>query len=80
MLIDFDIFVDPPSNDDPMEDFTVSDNVVAFTQLREEIETLKKKLSVKDQEILDRDKKVCTFRICQLPGKIVSLSTVHADC
>ena len=46
---------------DPIIDYSGSDNVVAVTQLREEVEALKKLLAFKDQQILDREKKVASL-------------------
>ena len=43
---------------DSLNDFSGTDNLVAITQLREEVESLKKQLQSKDQQILDREKKV----------------------
>ena len=39
-------------------DFGNTENMVAITQLREEVESLKRALNTKDQQILERDKKV----------------------
>lgn len=38
--------------------FSDSDNMVAMTHLKEEVESLKKLVASKDQQILERDKKV----------------------
>lgn len=39
-------------------DLSNTDNMIAITQLKEEVESLKKQLSIKDSQILERDKKV----------------------
>ena len=39
-------------------DLNSSENMVIITQLREELEALKKQVIMKDQQILERDKKV----------------------
>lgn len=38
-----------------------SDHVVAMTQLKEQIASLQKQLSVKDGQLLTKDKMVCVF-------------------
>ena len=45
-------------SDNSFLDLSSTDNMIAITQLREEVESLKKQLSQKDVQIIDRDKKV----------------------
>lgn len=45
-----------------MMDLTNSDHVVAVTQLREQMASLQKQLSKKDQELLEKDKKIAELR------------------
>nr|KAG5700246.1 hypothetical protein BaRGS_007619 [Batillaria attramentaria] len=39
-----------------------SDNVILITQLREQIESLKKQLTVKDAQLLEKDKKITELK------------------
>lgn len=45
-----------------------SDHVVAMTQLKEKIATLQKQLSIKDSQLLNKDKMVCNCYICIKPS------------
>ena len=45
-------------SDAGMLDTNSSDNVILITQLREQIESLKKQLQGKDAQLLEKDKKV----------------------
>lgn len=45
-------------NESTMMDLNNSDHVVAVTQLREQMASLQKQLSKKDQELLEKDKRV----------------------
>ena len=46
-------------------DLNSSENMVIITQLREELEKLKKQVIIKDQQILERDKKVSYSNNCK---------------
>ncbi len=46
------------SKESSLLDISSTENMVAMTQLKEEVESLKKQLLQKQQEILERDKKV----------------------
>lgn len=59
-------------NRDAMVDPNSSDHVVAITELREQVATLQKQLSVKDNQLLAKEKQVsplqldltCFFGVC----------------
>jgi hypothetical protein len=66
-------------------DMSSTENMVAMTQLKEEVESLKKQLSQKSTEILERDKKVTELKATQFEvdkntrTKITNLQKDHAE-
>ena len=56
-----------------MKDINSSDNMILITQLREQIESLKKQLQGKDAQLLEKDKKVgfISWAVAHIHKKIV---------
>ncbi|ELU18711.1 hypothetical protein CAPTEDRAFT_166048 [Capitella teleta] len=64
-------------------DFSGSEHIILITQLREEVEALKKQSALKEQSILDRDKKITELKAQNfeaekiMRGKVQTLQKEH---
>ncbi|BFZ10257.1 hypothetical protein BsWGS_13296 [Bradybaena similaris] len=65
-------------------DSAASENVILITQLREQIESLKKQMVIKDQQLVERDQKITelTVQMCQseteFRAKVQTMHQSHA--
>ena len=53
-------------------DFGGTDNMIVITQLKEEVQALKKQLTAKEQQILERDKKVSRLNAARTVFDLIS--------
>lgn len=73
------------SKSESFNDFGSTENMVMITQLREEVESLKRALSAKDQQILERDRKVTELKAQnfeaekEMRNKLQTMSKTHSE-